>query len=320
MYRIVKWNETFENADTRKRVRLGYFMVPSGSDSAGYIELMSHGHDGVTAFGVFIAICQWSATCPPRVRGTCSRTDGRALTVRQIAAAIRMDVSIVQRSLELLCNEDVGWMQFEEQKPEQIQPSANDLPPSAGNLPLPAENLPQGEGEVKGKGEGKGGKEPADASAAFAAPSGISDFDDSESDPPDKPPTQIAHVVPYEAIRNRFDETFGLASQLTEKRRKALKARWRDSWWRENWEAALERAGPSAFLRGANDRNWVIDFEFFVRPDTVTKMLEGKYDNRKSANHRQAGNTAAAREDRNAAAFAACFAAAQTDDAPGGPE
>jgi hypothetical protein len=242
-----------------------------------------------------------------------------------------MDADLVEQSLNLLCDPDVGWMSFDDQKPQQIPQSANDLPDpcrtsatvcrrSASNLPLPADDLPQGEGEVKGKGEGKGGKEPADASAAFAAPSGISDFDEPTSGPPDKPLTQIAHVVPYEAIRNRFDETFGLASQLTEKRRKALKARWRDSWWRENWEAALERAGPSAFLRGANDRNWVIDFEFFVRPDTVTKMLEGQYDNRKSANHRQAGNTAAAREDRNAAAFAACFAAAQIDDASGGPE
>ncbi len=34
------------------------------------------------------------------------------------------------------------------------------------------------------------------------------------------------------------------------------------------------------FLRGVSDRGWVADFEWFVRPESVTKLLEGKYDNR----------------------------------------
>ena len=45
-------------------------------------------------------------------------------------------------------------------------------------------------------------------------------------------------------------------------------------------EDAIERAMGSGFLTGQNDRGWVMDLEFFLRPDTVTKILEGKYDDR----------------------------------------
>lgn len=102
-----------------------------------------------------------------------------------------------------------------------------------------------------------------------------------------------------EQILEAFDETFGTSSRLTAARAKHLNARWKDRWWQENWQLALERGGESAFLRGANDRGWVIDFEFFLRPDTATKILEGKYDDRQqhstklTTNQQRENNTAA---------------------------
>lgn len=110
-----------------------------------------------------------------------------------------------------------------------------------------------------------------------------------------------------EMIRETFDATFGTSSRITASRSRALNARWRDSWWKDNWKAALERAGPSAFLRGANDRGWVIDFEFFLRPDTATKILEGKYDDRQGTKV----SSAQARENSNADAFDAFDAAVE---------
>ena len=121
MYRINKWAETFENADTRKRQRMGWFLCPSGNDSAGYLELMSHGPDGVAAFGVFIAICQWSATRGKNQRGEISRNDGRPMSVDLLATTIRVPVEVVAKSLPLLCHPDVGWMTNENTgKTEQV--------------------------------------------------------------------------------------------------------------------------------------------------------------------------------------------------------
>jgi len=108
-------------------------------------------------------------------------------------------------------------------------------------------------------------------------------------------------------ILEAFDATFGTHSRLTPGRIKHLNARWKDAWWKENWQAALDRGGRSAFLRGANDRGWTIGLEFFLRPDTATNILEGKYDDRQPVGK---PSRAQDRENANADAFAALRAAA----------
>jgi hypothetical protein len=133
---IAKWNETFESADTRKRQRLGWLSIPTGNDSAGYIELMSHGERGVRAFGVFLAICQWSATQRQETRGQLARSDGRPVNDRQIAAIIRISTDIVTDAIELLSSREIAWIC---EKTEQNPQSASDLPvvcqQSASDLP-----------------------------------------------------------------------------------------------------------------------------------------------------------------------------------------
>lgn len=44
------------------------------------------------------------------------------------------------------------------------------------------------------------------------------------------------------------------------------------------WRLILGRINASPFCLGQNDRGWKADVEFFLRPDTATKVLEGKYD------------------------------------------
>lgn len=46
------------------------------------------------------------------------------------------------------------------------------------------------------------------------------------------------------------------------------------------WERAIRRIAASRFCRGDNNRHWVADFEFLIRPGTLTKIEEGKYDDR----------------------------------------
>lgn len=114
-----------------------------------------------------------------------------------------------------------------------------------------------------------------------------------------EPPSEKLTEWQSEIIQ-AFNETFGTTARITTKRQAALKARWRDPWWRDNWRAALDRGSGSAFLRGANERGWVIDFEFFLKPDSVAKILEGKYDNRTGT---QRPTASAAREQQNASTF-----------------
>jgi hypothetical protein len=72
-------------------------------------------------------------------------------------------------------------------------------------------------------------------------------------------------------------------SRVAGKRRIVLTARNRDPYFREHWRAAISRVADCQFLRGENDRGWVADVDWFLRPDTVLKIMEGKYDDREPA-------------------------------------
>lgn len=66
--------------------------------------------------------------------------------------------------------------------------------------------------------------------------------------------------------------------KMTAARANSLRQRLMDAWWRDNWREALQKAGPIPGLRGQNDRKWIADIDWFLRPGTVVKILEGFYD------------------------------------------
>ncbi len=43
---------------------------------------------------------------------------------------------------------------------------------------------------------------------------------------------------------------------------------------------AVRKIKDSSFLRGGNKNNWMIDFEWFAKPNNFPKVLEGKYDDK----------------------------------------
>lgn len=63
-------------------------------------------------------------------------------------------------------------------------------------------------------------------------------------------------------------------------RMKHLLARRQDLFWTANYEQAVVRLTKSAFCTGTNDRQWKADFDFILQPDAVSKIMEGKYDNK----------------------------------------
>lgn len=83
-----------------------------------------------------------------------------------------------------------------------------------------------------------------------------------------------------EALIGRWNAIKGVVHcrEATSARRKAFRARIKDRLWLANVDAALAAVARSAFCAGDNDRGWKADLDFFLRPDTVTKILEGKYD------------------------------------------
>ena len=64
-------------------------------------------------------------------------------------------------------------------------------------------------------------------------------------------------------------------------RYKALSARLKE-YSEEDVLTAIERIKNSDFLQGQNDRNWIIKFDWFLKPNNFIKVLEGNYDNKKN--------------------------------------
>ena len=88
------------------------------------------------------------------------------------------------------------------------------------------------------------------------------------------PPSPTLEVIEL------WNKTFSQKCDLTQSRTRALGARMKSPKWAASWKEAIDRASKSRFCRGENDRGWKADLDWFLKPDTVTKILEGKYDNR----------------------------------------
>lgn len=89
---------------------------------------------------------------------------------------------------------------------------------------------------------------------------------------------------------NMIGKPFAMVSRIANRRRAAVKNRLADDWWRERWRDGMERIRGSPFCRGGGEQGWVATFDWFVRPDTLMKVLEGQYDARE-AGTRGSGST-----------------------------
>lgn len=76
--------------------------------------------------------------------------------------------------------------------------------------------------------------------------------------------------------------------RATDKRKASLSARCKDPWWRDHWRQAIDAAASSAFHMGENDRGWIADFEWFLKPDSATKLIEQKQQSQKPTSHEPA--------------------------------
>lgn len=67
------------------------------------------------------------------------------------------------------------------------------------------------------------------------------------------------------------------ARTLSEKRKTAIRARMKDQFFAENWRVAMNLIPQIPFLTGSNNRGWKADLDWFLQPDSVAKIIEGKY-------------------------------------------
>jgi len=119
-------------------------MAPSGTDSKGYRKLMRNGKEGITALGVFSALCQYTATLPKELRGMLANSDGSPMDIEDISEITRMEVADIRHASGMLVA--CGWLTLMDKG------ICQDMPPICHS----SANFTQGEGEGEGQEQGEG--------------------------------------------------------------------------------------------------------------------------------------------------------------------
>lgn len=88
---------------------------------------------------------------------------------------------------------------------------------------------------------------------------------------------------PYEEIVTAFNmicSSFPEVKKITDGRKKAIAARWREVGSLDPFREIFRAAEASPFLKGSNDRGWRADFDWILKPANWTKIAEGNYRDR----------------------------------------
>lgn len=87
----------------------------------------------------------------------------------------------------------------------------------------------------------------------------------------------------YEEIRQLYNSlchSFPKCTKLSDRRKKAIRARMASGYTVEDFETLFRKAEASAFLKGNNGRNWMADFDWLINGNNAAKVIDGNYDDR----------------------------------------
>ena len=104
--------------------------------------------------------------------------------------------------------------------------------------------------------------------------------------------------IPFQEIKKLFNSICISQSKILKinpEREKHIRARW--SWLDsiEKWESYFKKIEASTFLRDSSNKNWM-DFDWVINETNMTKILEGKYDDKEVSNGGHSGSSRKANE------------------------
>ena len=73
--------------------------------------------------------------------------------------------------------------------------------------------------------------------------------------------------------------SFPKITKLSDKRKKAIRARFNNKYSLDDFIAMFKKAEASEFLKGGNNRNWIATFDWMITDEHMAKILDGNYDN-----------------------------------------
>lgn len=87
----------------------------------------------------------------------------------------------------------------------------------------------------------------------------------------------------YQQIADMYNDTcvsFPHLTKLSDRRRKAIRARLKAGYTLDDFQRLFELAESSEFLKGSNGRNWSATFDWLIQDGNMAKVLDGNYQSR----------------------------------------
>lgn len=109
------------------------------------------------------------------------------------------------------------------------------------------------------------------------------ELDTSSNEEVCKSPGSVRATIPYRQIQEMFNSIcthFPKCQALSDRRKKAIKARFENGMTVDDFKKLFEKAEASSFLKGKNDRDWQASFDWLIKDANMVKVLDGNYDNR----------------------------------------
>lgn len=91
-------------------------------------------------------------------------------------------------------------------------------------------------------------------------------------------------IIQYQRIADMYNTlcpSFPAVKSLSDARKKAIKARLRN-YSVDDFRKLFEMAEASAFLKGANNRNWSANFDWLIKDANMAKVLDGNYNDKQA--------------------------------------
>ena len=89
-------------------------------------------------------------------------------------------------------------------------------------------------------------------------------------------------------LYNATCKSFPKLTKMSDKRKKAIRARVNQGYTTEDFKRLFELAEGSSFLKGGNNRNWSASFDWLIADANMAKTLDGNYSDR----HKEKGGVA----------------------------
>lgn len=158
IYSIRRWDEIFENSQSRQHRRLSWVPVPNKHDGKSYRRLIAR-ENGLALYGAWCLMVQVASKCP--VRGVLADEDG-PLDAEDLAAKTGGSAQLFAEAFELLSQPKLGWLTVVTPTAEQqhansaVQDSASEQNRPVQNrkeqLPVPGAGVsPKRSGKASGK-------------------------------------------------------------------------------------------------------------------------------------------------------------------------